>query len=120
MAGAALFLGILVSVLFLVARIFRLYAETAPDRRLIAADLFSSTLLGLGIVFALTPFALWWWVNGSPEWRLWIINGPAPYDRLGSGPLQLWIGILLAGSGVTLFVLGILVRRKALLLSPRQ
>lgn len=77
-------------------------------------DLVSATTMGLGVVLVASPFALWWWINGSAERRLWIISGPPPYGRLGSGPLQLWIGIFLAGTGIALFVLGVLIRRKSI------
>jgi len=75
-------------------------------------DLISSCLLGLGIVLALAAPAFWWWVNGSYERRMWIISGPPPYDRFGSGPLQIWIGVTLIASGFCLFALGVFLQTR--------
>ncbi len=101
-------------VLFLVARVFRSYAETAGSRRLIAVDLVSSALLGMGIQFLLVPPLFWWWLHGSRERYLWIISGPLPYSQFGSGPLQLWIAVFSGTLGIALFLLGVLMRKRLL------
>lgn len=111
-AGGALLIGLVIGALGLISRTWPFYSRTVDDPRQIAVDLFSSSLLGVGITFVLAAPAFWWWVNGSRERYLWIINGPAPYNRFGSGPLQLWIGVLLAAIGVVLFTLGAVLRQK--------
>lgn len=83
---------------------------TVGSSRGIKRDLLSSSLLGLGVVLALAAPAFWWWVNGNYERRMRIISGPPPFDRLGSGPLQIWIGVILIASGVCLFALGVFLR----------
>jgi 8-oxo-dGTP diphosphatase len=77
-------------------------------------------LTGLGIMFVLAAPGLWWWINASRERYLWIISGPPPYNRFGSGPLQLWMGIVLIVTGTVLFALGLLMRRKMRLRSEKS
>lgn len=108
--GAGLFLGSGVVALVLARQVLRTYVRTVGNWNLVASDLLSSTLLGLGILSVLAAPAVWWWVNGSRKRYLWIISGPPPYDRLGSGPLQLWIGMLLVAAGVALFTVGAVLR----------
>lgn len=52
------------------------------------ADLASAALLGVGVLTALSPFALYWWIHGNDERYRWIISGPSPYDQFGGGPYQ--------------------------------
>ena len=131
LAGAGVFLAALVGVVVVLARISRLYLASVPgpDTKLgpsdqkpsltgpgrAAADLVSSAILGLGILAMLFPLLLWWWLHGSPERYMWIISGPYPYDRLGGGPTQLWIGAAAGGIGLILFLIGVLIRRKYLM-----
>ena len=112
LAGAALFIGLVMGAFVLVSRVSQSSARMGRDPGRIVLDLFSSSLLGVGITSVLAAPAFWWWVNGNRERYLWIINGPPPYDRFGSGPLQLWIGVLLAATGVGLFMLGAILRGK--------
>ena len=109
--GTALFLVLLAGGFALVRQVWRSYARTVPNPSQIALDLFSSCLLGLGIVLSLAAPAFWWWMNGSHERYIWIISGPPPYDSFGSGPLQLWVGVLLVAGGLCLFMVGALARR---------
>lgn len=112
--GAAVFLVLLMGGLAVVGRVWRSYTRTVAPSRGVMLDLLSSSLLGLGIVLALAALAFWWWINGNYQRRIWIISGPPPYDQFGSGPLQLWIGLILAASGLGLFALGVFLRK------PRQ
>ena len=110
--GVGLFLALIVGAFVVAREIVRIYMGTLPDRKLPILGLLSSMLLGLGALFVLAAPGLWWWINASRERYLWIISGPAPYDRLGSGPLQLWMGIFLVVTGTVLFTLGLLLRKK--------
>lgn len=125
LAGAGVFLAALVGVVVVLARISRLYLASVPgggseagtrsDPKRAIVDLVSSAILGLGILAMLFPLLLWWWLHGSPERYMWIISGPYPYDRLGGGPTQLWIGAAAGGIGLILFLIGVLIRRKYLM-----
>jgi len=46
-------------------------------------------LYGIGTTFMLAPLFLYWWIHGNYERYIWIISGPAPYNKLGGGPYQL-------------------------------
>lgn len=78
-------------------------------------DIFSSLLLGVGCLALLSPIFFYWWIHGSNERYLWIINGPAPYSSFGGGPYQLFnffifpivLGIILVGASM-------IIRRKFL------
>ena len=75
-------------------------------------DLLGSTFVGMGMSLpALVLFFLTWMQNS--ERRRWIISGPYPLDRLGSGPLQVWIGILGVVVGCILLSLGLIIRTYA-------
>ena len=39
-------------------------------------DLISSLLIGLGVIAAFSPFALYWWIHGDYNRYIWIIQGP--------------------------------------------
>lgn len=69
-------------------------------------------LLGLGALFVISPVALYWFIHGSQERYIWMINGPYPFDHLGGGPFQLfaYIGLLVFGTG--LLVVGLVIRKK--------
>ena len=56
-------------------------------------NFFLSLILGLGIIFIISPVVLYWWIHGNYDRYLWIIRGPYPYSDLGSGPFQLLISI---------------------------
>jgi len=67
-----------------------------------ARNILSSILSGIGAVFLVSPFALYWFIHGSYERYVWIINGPFPFSNFGSGPFQMgmyselfFIGVLL-------------------------
>lgn len=67
--------------------------------RLTVQHLFASVLLGLGVL-TLSPLGLCWLIHGDQARYRWLISGPAPFDELGSGPVQLWtaLGLVLAGT----------------------
>jgi hypothetical protein len=66
----------------------------------------AALLVGLGCLLLAAPVFLAWWIHGSPERYLRIISGPFPYDRLGSGPLQLWLGVALVCAGLVALAAG--------------
>lgn len=65
-------------------------------------NIFSLILSGTGAILIVLPFALYWFIHGSYERYIWIINGPFPFSNFGSGPFQMgmysaffFIGVLL-------------------------
>jgi hypothetical protein len=70
--------------------------------------LLSSLALGLSLIFFISPFILYWFIHGSYERYIWIINGPYPFSLFGGGPFQLWMGILLIFSGIISLLLWLL------------
>lgn len=94
-----------------VRKIFLAYTAQIGDARRIVLDLVGSTVLGLGLVMCVSPLLFWWWIHGSLERYLWIISGPAPFSMLGSGPVQLWAGVLLTVAGVALITFGFFLRK---------
>jgi hypothetical protein len=67
-------------------------------------------LLGLGTIFLVSPFLLWWWIHGSYERYVWIISGPYPYDNLGGGPFQVMVYSGLFATGFVLTSLALILR----------
>ncbi|RWZ59120.1 hypothetical protein EQV77_06725 [Halobacillus fulvus] len=60
----------------------------------------SSVFLGWSVLLFLSPAFLYWFIHGSRERYLWIIEGPEPFRYFGSGPYQLWMSIGLVGTAV--------------------
>ena len=42
-------------------------------------------LLGLGLVFIISPIILYWFIHGNYERYIWILNGPYPFSLLVEG-----------------------------------
>ena len=74
-------------------------------------DLFTSALLGLGLVFAAAPAVFLWLIHGSGERYLWLISGPAPFDQWGSGPYQLGVCVMLTFIACCCLATAVVVRR---------
>jgi len=64
----------------------------------------SDLLLGLGLIFIISPVILYWFIHGNYERYIWIINGPYPFSHFGGGPFQLliFIGLFIVGIGLIL------------------
>jgi len=45
---------------------------------------------------------------GKYEYRMWVLQGPPPFNLLGSGPRLLWLGAYLVLAGYGLIALSIL------------
>ncbi|MGN6331197.1 MAG: hypothetical protein ACTHOD_06020 [Motilibacteraceae bacterium] len=73
-------------------------------------ELLSALLLGLGAVTLCAPAALYVLIHGDAERYLWLISGPSPFDQLGSGPVQLWLGAGLVTTGLLLVLLATLLK----------
>lgn len=71
-------------------------------------------LSGLGLVFVISPIFLYWWIHGNYERYLWIINGPAPYNKFGSGPYQFFLFSGLFLLGILFFVCALMLRKKVI------
>ena len=74
-------------------------------------EIINSILFGLSIIFMISPFLLYQWIHGNYERYIWIIGGPNPYDKFGSGPYQLYMCLGLFFIGVIIFTSAFLLRR---------
>lgn len=75
--------------------------------------LLSSLLLGLGFISLLSPIFFYWFIHGSYERYLWIINGPWPFSDFGGGPFQLiYLIILPIIFGLILITASIIMKNK--------
>lgn len=79
--------------------------KSTPGKR---APLFIVT----GVVLALSPLALYWFIHGDSDRYLWIISGPAPFSSFGSGPVQLFMYAGLIVVGLVLIAAGIISHRR--------
>lgn len=66
---------------------------------------FIDVLSGFGILLMVSPYFIYQFITGNEERYLWIINGPAPFNQLGSGPYQMWLYVFLILIGIFLFVI---------------
>ena len=76
-------------------------------------------MLGVGVVFLVSPFALYWFIHGDYDRYIWIINGPFPFSHFGGGPFQMVMYLVLFFGGVFLVALYFLrnnLRRMAIVL----
>ena len=92
---------------------YRRHSNTAG--RLVGSlglDLLGSTFVGIGASLPATVLLFLAWMR-TPERYAWIISGPYPLDRLGSGPLQLWTAIFGVVVGCILLSLGLIIRNYA-------
>jgi hypothetical protein len=62
----------------------------------------SQLLAGLGLVFILSPFVLYWFIHGNHDRYIWLIKGPYPFSSFGSGPFQLFMYAAMFLLGITL------------------
>jgi hypothetical protein len=72
----------------------------------------SALAFGLGVLCLAAPILLLWFIHGDNERYEWIISGPPPFDKFGSGPVQL---ALIAGCwvlAVCFFAVGLALRRR--------
>jgi hypothetical protein len=69
-----------------------------------------SLSLTIGVIFLIFPFFLIWFIHGNRDRYLWIINGPNPFNQLGSGPVQLMLISISVIIGVTLLILTIYIK----------
>ena len=60
----------------------------------------TSLFLGLSFIFFVSPIFVYWFIHGSHDRYIWIINGPYPFSNFGGGPNQLWMGIGLVVLGI--------------------
>lgn len=68
----------------------------------------------IGLIIIISPLFLYWWIHGNYERYLWIINGPAPYNKLGSGPYQFFLFSGLFLLGILFFVCALMLRKKVI------
>lgn len=65
------------------------------------SQVLTCALVGLGSVFLSFPIILSFYLSDS-DYRMWIIQGPDPFDKMGSGPFLISkaIGWLVIGFGL--------------------
>lgn len=60
-----------------------------------------SRVIGVtGGFIMISPILLYWFIHGSYERYIWVINDPYPFSQFGSGPFQMI-------TYITLFVVGL-------------
>lgn len=70
----------------------------------------SKILLAIGILFLLSPFFLSWFIHGSYERYIWLINGPYPFSSFGSGPFQLMLHVILIVLGLLSIIASLVIK----------
>lgn len=83
---------------------------TSRPSTLVAMDIGSSLLLGLGAIHIAAVPGSWYFIHGDSERYQWIIRGPAPFDQFGGGPYQLFLYGGLAVIGIGMCVTGLWLR----------
>jgi len=73
---------------------------------------FAPVLLGAGFLLVVSPILIYWFIHGDADRYLWIINGPAPFNSLGSGPFQLYLYAGLVISGGLLIATVLVAKRR--------
>jgi len=111
-----LFLGVTVllavqSIAFGRRAIFQAKAQIRAPGLLLAADLASVLLIGLGVVVLLLIPTLYWFIHGDYERYIWVIRGPQPFSQFGGGPYQFWLGVCLFVTGSGMIVSGLALRK---------
>ncbi len=74
-------------------------------------ELFLDFLLGIGLVFVISPIVGYWFIHGDYERYIWIINGPYPFSNFGGGPFQLFMFLSLFAIGVVLIIISVLLNK---------
>jgi hypothetical protein len=82
-------------------------------KKYLLKEFIMDVLLGLGFIFVISPIALYWFIHGSYDRYIWIINGPYPFSSLGGGPFQLFVYTGLFIIGISLTFIGISLKSKA-------
>jgi len=67
---------------------------------------------GLGLVLVISPVVLYWFIHGSYERYIWIINGPYPFSSLGSGSFQILVYAGLFTAGICLVFIALVFKNK--------
>ena len=80
-------------------------------RKYVLKGFISGLLLGLGLIFIISPAMLYWFIHGNYERYIWIINGPYPFSHFGGGPFQLFMSTGLFIVGIILIAISIILLR---------
>lgn len=72
----------------------------------------SVIILTIGILLLISPFFLNWFIHGSYERYIWLINGPYPFSHLGSGPFQLMLHVILIVLGLLFIIASLVIKRR--------
>ncbi len=73
---------------------------------------FNNIITVLGLLLIISPIVIHWFIHGSYERYMWIINGPFPFNQFGSGVFQLWLYIALICIGLLLSITAIILKRR--------
>lgn len=76
------------------------------------SDFLALLLFGVGLVFLSWPAILSYYLSVT-EYRLWIIQGPAPFSSMGGGPYMLWKYLFWIGLGFGMIVASLQIKRKS-------
>ncbi|HHV19469.1 MAG TPA: hypothetical protein GXZ27_11585, partial [Thermoanaerobacterales bacterium] len=72
----------------------------------------SDLFLGIGFILIISPSVLFWFIHGSYERYIWIINGPYPFGHFGGGPFQLFMYLGLFIVGIILIVISLVLKAR--------
>lgn len=73
---------------------------------------FTNSGLIIGFLFLISPLGLYWFIHGSYERYVWIINQPFPLSHFGGGPAQLLMYSGLILFGLILITFSFILKRK--------
>ncbi|QRN86808.1 hypothetical protein JR334_00455 [Clostridia bacterium] len=72
----------------------------------------TNILLGVGVIFAVSPLALYWFIHANPDRYLDIINKPYPFSHFGGGPFQFFMYSGLLVIGISFLVISMVLKRR--------
>jgi hypothetical protein len=78
----------------------------------IVKEYISGLFLGIGFILIISPSVLFWFIHGSYERYIWIINGPYPFSHFGGGPFQLFMYLGLFIMGVILIAISVALKER--------
>jgi hypothetical protein len=81
-------------------------------KKYLLKELITDLLLGLGLIFVISPVALYWFIHGDYDRYIWILNGPYPLSHLGGGPFQIFTYVGLFIVGISFIFVSIVFKRR--------
>lgn len=102
-------LMVLIPIFVAVVILFRFYVTYVQMWK---KELVSTLLISVAFCHLLVPFLVSLLLFNQTEYRNWILEGPTPFNRLGSGPYLLWVVGGIVFIGYIYMALGLWIRFK--------